>query len=40
MTDVKKIDGYKETLEYNIKHIKGDTPYKRRAKELLKELDE
>jgi len=30
----------KETLEYNIKHIKGDTPYKRVAKKILKEVKE
>jgi len=33
-------DGLKQTLEYNIKHIKGDTPYKRVAKRILKELKE
>jgi len=33
-------DGLKETLEYNIKHIKGDTEYKRVAKRILKEMKE
>jgi len=33
-------NGLKQTLEYNIKHIKGDTPYKRVAKKILKEMKE